>query len=124
MLTAYHCTDVDVRRDIVVFNFQAQNCSDRDVPMSKQTAQGLKVLAQDETTDFSILEVEECIPGSYRVYMAGWSALLVPPVDPVGIHHPSTDIKKISLAQLNCTRGCWNDDYDNRCRSGKNLIIG
>ena len=52
-------------------------------------------------SDFAILELEERIPESYNVFLSGWSADEdMKPVNPVGIHHPSADIKKISFFKV------------------------
>jgi len=108
-LTAFHCVGRDVSKDIVMFNYQANRCNDRQVQLSKQTAQGLKSLRQFEESDYAIFEVEEQIPDSYQVYLSGWSAQPLPfvPQNPVGIHHPSADSKKISFALLNASQSCW-----------------
>ena len=57
-------------------------------------------------SDFALLRLEEDIPDSYEVHFAGWDATGNTPNTPVGIHHPSGDIKKISF------------DYNNASNSG------
>lgn len=108
-LTANHCTGRDVSYDMVMFDYQAAKCIDRTAKRSKKTAQGLKTLSKYYNSDFAIFEVEERIPDEWNVFLSGWSALPLPfvPENPVGIHHPSADIKKISFAFLNASQTCW-----------------
>lgn len=52
--------------------------------------------------------VQEQIPESYSVFLAGWSANPEHvPEDMVGIHHPSADVKKISFANGRAGETCW-----------------
>ena len=55
------------------------------------------VAVANKESDFALLELTETIPSLYNVNYAGWSAEDVAPQQPVGIHHPSGDIKKISF---------------------------
>jgi hypothetical protein len=109
-LTANHCTNGDNSYDMVRFNYQATGCDGRTIPSTKQTAQGLKLIAKYALSDFAVFEVEEAIPEDYRVYLSGWSAVTdQAPRTPVGIHHPSADIKKISFCDQNASESCWGD---------------
>lgn len=109
-LTANHCAQRDVSQDMIMFNFQSDSCSQNNNPRTKQTAQGLRSLAQYYDSDFAIFEVQEKIPDSYGAYLAGWSAEqkpFQPSIPVVGIHHPSADIKKISFGGGELTETCW-----------------
>lgn len=111
-LTAYHCVGTkNVDDDMLLFNYEYQHCQPKPsdgLPGRTQSAHGLRKVAQWARSDFSLLEVEERIPESYGVYLAGWSARLDhQPANPVGIHHPSADVKKISHFNGNCSHSTW-----------------
>lgn len=115
-LTANHCTNSDNSFDMVRFNYQATSCDGRNIPTAKQTAQGLKLISKFPLSDFAIFEVEEAIPAEYQAYLSGWSAETdKAPKTPVGIHHPSTDVKKISFCDRDASESCWGD----RCGSSQ-----
>ena len=108
-LTAYHCTGRDVSRDAVLFNYEAESCSSSTARGARQSAQGLRKLSSYFGSDFALFEVEEEIPDSYQAYLNGWSAEVdgYIPSQPVGIHHPSADLKKISFSYKNVSETCW-----------------
>ncbi|MBH49514.1 MAG: hypothetical protein CMG69_02025 [Candidatus Marinimicrobia bacterium] len=94
-LTADHCLGGN-NNWIFMFNYESPGCANQDGP-TNQTVQGSVLRASRSTSDFALLELTETIPSLYNVNYAGWSAVDVPPQEPVGIHHPSGDIKKISF---------------------------
>ena len=120
ILTAYHCAgEGDHSQDMLLFNHQVSSCDSRSPPATpeRQSAQGLKKLSGLYESDFALFELEEQIPAKYNVYLSGWSARPVSeyvPATPVGIHHPSADVKKISFSNLNCSETCWGGN----CRRG------
>ena len=48
-------------------------------------------------------------PDSYNVFYAGWSRAKVAPFNVTGIHHPSGDVKKISLYNGLTQAAAWNE---------------
>ncbi|MDP6685261.1 MAG: T9SS type A sorting domain-containing protein [Candidatus Marinimicrobia bacterium] len=94
-LTADHCLGGN-NTWIFMFNYESPTCANQNGP-TNQTVQGSVLRASRSTSDFSLLELTETIPFTYNVNYAGWSAEDVAPQQPVGIHHPSGDIKKISF---------------------------
>ena len=70
------------------------------------TVQGSTRLVNSSSSDVALLRLEETPPAEYEVHYAGWDATGFTPSTPVGIHHPSGDIKKISF------------DYNNASNSG------
>ena len=94
-LTADHCLGGN-NNWIFMFNYESPGCQNQNGPTT-QTVQGSVLRANRSSSDFALLEITETIPVSYNVNFAGWSAMDVSPQQPVGIHHPSGDIKKISF---------------------------
>ena len=94
-LTANHCLGGESTW-IIMFNYQSPTCANTDGP-TNFTVQGTTLLANRSQSDFALLLLQETPPESYNVHFAGWSAIDTAPQEPVSIHHPSGDIKKISF---------------------------
>lgn len=102
-LTAFHCSPSE--NDIVGFNYAESACGGDDNSIQPDTAQGLTTLAKSSGSDFHLLEVQEAIPSSYGVYLAGWNAEERDTwTDVTGIHHPATDRQKFSQHYGDVTR--------------------
>jgi V8-like Glu-specific endopeptidase len=95
-LTAYHCSPGS--RDQVGFNFQEDTCNGNDNSISKDSASGLTSIGSNRGSDYHLLEVDEAIPSSYGVYLAGWNAEDVTSYsdEVTCISHPSADRKKFT----------------------------
>jgi hypothetical protein len=94
-LTANHCLGGESNW-IFMFNYESPVCNNQDGP-TNMTLSGATLLDNGSASDFALLEISEYPPESYEVHYAGWSAIDVAPQQPVAIHHPSGDIKKISF---------------------------
>lgn len=117
LLTANHCVFTDLSNSIAGFNYERLKCSsDSQVP-KPQTAHGMKLLARASTSDFALFEIIEKIPKSYNVYLSGWDAN-VPNLNLAdtyaGIHHPSGDVKKISLYNGKVRLTSWSEGPANQ----------
>ena len=115
MITANHCVFTDLSNSIAGFNYEKLACSSNNsasLISNPQTAHGMRLLAQGSDSDFALFEVVEKIPSSYNVYMAGWDAN-VPNLTVsdsfAGIHHPSGDVKKISLYNGKLQLSSWSE---------------
>tara|TARA_Y100000588_G_scaffold375019_1_gene450878 strand:+ start:8240 stop:10669 length:2430 start_codon:yes stop_codon:yes gene_type:complete len=103
-LTANHCLGGN-NSWIFMFNYESPVCTNQNGP-TNMTVSGSTLLENSSTSDFALLLLNETPPESYNVHYAGWDVSGSTPNIPVGIHHPSGDIKKISF------------DYDNASNSG------
>jgi lysyl endopeptidase len=56
------------------------------------------LLTSSTTTDMALLELSSIPPADYDVFYSGWDKSGATPDSVCGIHHPSGDIKKISLS--------------------------
>jgi len=96
-LTANHCLAIGGQPTwIFMFNYESPNCTNIDGP-TNYTVQGSTLMANFETSDFALLQLQEPPPDSYNVFFAGWSNVDTPSQSSTCIHHPSGDIKKISF---------------------------
>ena len=103
-LTANHCLGGN-NSWIFMFNYESPQCTNQNGP-TNMTVSGSTLLANSSTSDVALLLLNENPPEDYNVHYAGWDVSGSTPSTPVGIHHPSGDIKKISF------------DYDNASNSG------
>lgn len=116
-LTAAHCVGSDLsRRHVLLLNYQHPTCENGPKPTAGlPSVQGLKLLAKYGKSDVALFEVEEQIPCDWDVFMSGWNASTEVSIHGAGIHHPSTDVKKISFYSETLGFGCW----DNNCPEGQ-----
>jgi hypothetical protein len=91
------------------FNWEVPGCANPSVsPSVTQSVSGAIPIAQNSGSDFSLCKMAALPPASFQVFYAGWSALNSPADSVCAIHHPSGDIKKISLAANPVTTALWN----------------
>ncbi len=109
-LTAYHCFDeVDGFSDcfinnpdsvaasiIVYWNNQAETCNGTSGSLSQYQA-GSIYRAGYCDSDFALVQLDEVPSSTFNVFYAGWDRSSAAPTSAVAIHHPSSDIKKISF---------------------------
>lgn len=96
LLTANHCGNT---ASIFVFNYESAACSPNTDGSLSNSIYGATLRARNFNSDFILYELSSVPPASYQVYYAGWSAVASPAEYATCIHHPSGDVKKISIAQ-------------------------
>ena len=101
ILSAEHCTNGSSNSDnnasIVYFNFESNSCSGSTADASS-TMIGFDIIASGPASgsDFILMKLKNSIPDSYNPYYNGWKKDDAIFNSGVSIHHPSSDIKKIS----------------------------
>ena len=90
-LTANHCLGGNDSW-IFMFNYESPTCSNQNGP-TNMTISGSSLLVDDSTSDVALLLLNEIPPENYNIHYAGWDVSGNIPTTPVGIHHPSGDIK-------------------------------
>ena len=128
-LTANHCLGGD-QNWIFMFNYESPVCTNQNGP-TNMTVQGSTRLVNSSTSDVALLRLSETPPADYEVHYAGWDATGITPSTPVGIHHPSGDIKKISFDYNNASNAGnywdvnqWEDGTTEPGSSGSPLFDG
>jgi hypothetical protein len=129
-LSAFHCADGDDNRSLSSseisdaenwtfwFNYESLSCTNPNHEPGHDGISGASLKASNSASDFLLLELSSTPPSRYGTYYAGWTAKSNPPRSSVvGIHHPRTDIKKISFdderVSSNDRRKTWVvDDWD------------
>ncbi|MCU0443998.1 MAG: immune inhibitor A [Microscillaceae bacterium] len=113
VLSAFHCLGKEVGNAaqayidtwVFIFNYEAASCSTPTLePVSTQSIAGGTFVAGNEGTsrgatgsDFLLVRLKQSVPNSYNAYFNGWDRNTNPPSQTTCIHHPSGDIKKISV---------------------------
>ncbi|MGC9374521.1 MAG: T9SS type A sorting domain-containing protein [Bacteroidales bacterium] len=114
LLTANHCIDnaYDAENAIFYFNYESPNCDNIDGDYT-QTLSGstIKAMPPSKSLDFTLLELSEMPPPEYSPYYAGWSRDFADPSTVASIHHPSGDIKKITISNNGATTGNFGGVY-------------
>lgn len=97
LLTANHCIDNELKADKTVFFFGYESpfCYGGDSHETNSLS-GSDLLATQENLDFSLVQIREMPPPSYRPWYAGWDHSITTPYNTVSIHHPQGDVKKIT----------------------------
>ncbi len=105
ILTALHCglgaTATNYDTWLFRFKYQRSGCGTGAIPQGNQMTGCVKRADSnddggEEGSDFLLVELNEAIPMNYNPYFAGWSVANVAVPSGKTIHHPSSDIKKIS----------------------------
>jgi len=128
-LTANHCLGGESNW-LFMFNYESSGCTNQNGP-TNMTVQGSTLLVNSSTSDVALLELDENPPLNYEVHYSGWDATGSTPSIPVGIHHPSGDIKKISFDYNNASNSgnfwdidSWDDGTTEPGSSGSPLFDG
>ena len=111
LLTAHHCLapdNLDAQGNtnastwMFYWNYEAPNCSDPVSEPSIKSTTGATLRANRFGTDFALFElIEDPVEDAcYDVYHNGWDRTTSPGQGGVGIHHPSSDVKKISTYNM------------------------
>lgn len=101
LLTGNHCLEnSDPALWSIRFNWVSPDpvCGTADNSediQSNFTMSGAELRANNNVSDFALVELYNRIPGSWDVTFAGWDNTDDLPVFEVGIHHPNGDIMKI-----------------------------
>jgi len=133
LLTANHCIDgvgpmYDYSTWTFLFNHQSTDCNSNGSDVSgslTQSVYGSILLASDgtgsPTSDYLLLDLNASNElADYGACLAGWSLTANPQPPVVGIHHPSGDIKKISIEYHYPISSPWIVDLDPNCTVFRN----
>lgn len=101
VLTANHCYS-NPANWIFRFNWQSPGCGNPNAEPTFQSLNGSVLKARASASDFCLVEItgglqNGTVPALFSPYFNGWDNTNNVPTSAVGIHHPSGDIKKISI---------------------------
>lgn len=97
-LTANHCISDSSKaaNSIFIFGYESPSCNGTNGSASMSLS-GSDLLATLQNLDFTLVELREMPPLSYRPWYAGWDRSGEIPRNTVSIHHPNGDVKKIAM---------------------------
>ncbi|MEN0049933.1 MAG: hypothetical protein AAF806_22920 [Bacteroidota bacterium] len=101
ILSAYHCYHgytpmFDMWR--FDFNYETKFCGQDQFEPNFQSVLGCELRSFWEDTDFLLLELNQNIPENYNAYFNGWDYNgETLPANATLIHHPSADVKKLTI---------------------------
>ena len=98
-MTAYHCNvRASVAPSVVVYwNFESPSCGQHGGGTLTDSQNGSTLRAEYQTTDVTLLELDDLPDPAFNVKYAGWNRTNTVATSAVCIHHPSTDEKSISF---------------------------
>jgi lysyl endopeptidase len=98
VLTANHCINTPLKASgtLFLFNYESPYCGSLDGDVTNSLS-GSKLKATLDSLDFTLVELSNAPPPSFRPYYAGWTRVAQPSDTVVSIHHPQGDIKKIAI---------------------------
>ncbi|HKJ41423.1 MAG TPA: T9SS type A sorting domain-containing protein [Sunxiuqinia sp.] len=110
--TAGHCinTNLKANESIFLFNYESPYCGDIDGDASHSIS-GSALRAASDSLDFSLVQLSETPPATYRPYYLGWERGSGVPDSSVCIHHPLGDIKKIAIDRHSPKIKTYSVDY-------------
>jgi len=106
ILTANHCYS-DPSSWVFWFNWQSSTCTNPGSSPPYNSMSGATLKARYSDSDFCLVQINNTPPSNYNVYYSGWNRQDIAAASGAGIHHPSGDIKKISLVSVPFTSDTW-----------------
>ena len=80
------------------FNYHSADCTNPANEPGPNSLTGCQPVSKNRDTDFLLLEIDDAIPPAWDVYFSGWNRTLLFEPDHVALlHHPSGDIKKVTI---------------------------
>ena len=108
LYTANHCTSGNnVSSVVAYYNFQKAACNGPAMSASgwSQTQTGSTLITSGTSSDYALLRMTSSVPSAYNAYFNAWNASTASTASSgADIHHPSADVKKISLYTTAATR--------------------
>lgn len=113
VLTANHCVGgSSVNNWVFRFNWEAPGCPNPTSSPGSNSLTGAQLVASNAGTDFALLKITANNAAnfiqSFGAVYAGWDRSNSPAPSAIGIHHPSGDIKKISLTSTPNSAATYN----------------
>lgn len=129
VITSAHCLfdrrdnfiEEKAARSVFFFNFNKPHCFDKVKGTTEMSVAGAEVAFSLVSSDALLLRLSDRPPLDYEVYYAGWNATsqFTPPF--YCLHHPNSDMLKISVEEDQVYLGSF--DYDNLFLPNKHWVV-
>jgi hypothetical protein len=115
-ITAGHCLfNTEAANTLVAcFNYESYFCGGSK-KSDKKTITGAEILAYNPNLDFALGKFDKLPPFAFYPYFAGWNHSSIPAKEVTTIHHPSGDVKKISIDFDSVTSASYDNTFDSNC---------
>jgi len=110
-LSANHCLDNggDPASIVLYWNFESAACGTHGPgSLADNQTGGATLRANYANSDFALFELSTTPDPAYNVHYAGWDATGVAPASTGNVHHPSADVKAVSISNTAPRPADWN----------------
>lgn len=120
IITAAHCesngdvrtsSEADLKQWIFTFHYEKPGCSRGARAFTEAKSMvGCTIKTFLPVVGYSdglLVQLNQAIPDSYRVYYNGWDSEEKDPTQIVGIHHPNGDAKRIAISNQKVKHATW-----------------
>ncbi|MBP1617114.1 MAG: protease [Bacteroidetes bacterium] len=129
-LSAHHCFEqdgqtADFSTMQFYFHYELATCGESTVSSKMKTMVGADLLVDIPLkggSDGTLLRLKDSIPADYDVFYNGWDITTVAPTSGAVIHHPSGDVKKISIYTATPTTTTF-IDLEDTCTIGAHWSV-
>ncbi len=111
LLTSYHTIfdNSHAAESIFIFNYEF-DCAKTTIS-ELQAVSGATLVSAAQGLDYSLLQLNEVPPASFRPYYSGWDVREIRPERGISIHHPGGRHKQIAIDYHLLSSGTFNPDY-------------
>lgn len=97
LLTANHCLVGNLNNWVFQYQYWSTTCSPNTGGREDIQFNGCTLRANNAISDFALVQMNQTPPANLGITYAGWNRSATPAANTVEIHHPASDLMKISL---------------------------
>ena len=111
VITAAHTVfdSLHAAESVFIFNYE-YDCGETTIS-DQHTISGARLMAISQGLDYSLLQLNQLPPPSFRAFYSGWDMRASIPMSGVTIHHPVGEHKQIAIDYHPLTSGSFSQGY-------------
>lgn len=129
LITSSHClfdrndnfVESKAAKSVFFFNYAKPHCLDGVRASTEMSVAGSEVVFKLVSSDALLLKLSDRPPLDYEVYYAGWNMTKSFEAPFYDLHHPNSDVLKISVEEDNITLGSF--DYNGLFKANKHWVV-